>query len=191
MGSARIGSLPLFRSRVVRWWVRGVPRRAGGRNKIGPRSGGEKGHSARRLDGGWLIARFSDFEVREGEPAVWRNRSARRARTIKRNENGSTRHPPHPDPHPRHAHLTCVARLGVPLLLNHAGFAAMLKSFPRSTAACLFLAPAPWFLCGIWHLSPADFGEYRVYLLSVLPRSRYWRSSVCPIFSQCAGSPRW
>ena len=56
--------------------------------------------------------------------------------------------------------------LGVPLLLNHAGYAAMLKSFPRSTAAAylFFGAGATWFLHGIWHLSPADFGEYRVYL---------------------------
>ncbi len=56
--------------------------------------------------------------------------------------------------------------LGVPLLLNHAGYAAMLKSFPRSTAAAylFFGAGAAWFLYGIWHLSPADFGEYRVYL---------------------------
>jgi hypothetical protein len=56
--------------------------------------------------------------------------------------------------------------LGVPLLLNHAGCAAVLKSFPRSTAAAyvFFGAGAAWFLYEIWHLSPADFGEYRTYL---------------------------
>jgi len=55
---------------------------------------------------------------------------------------------------------------GVPLLMNHSGFAAMLKAFPRSTAAAylFFGAGAAWFLYAIWHLSPADFGEYRTYL---------------------------
>ena len=52
---------------------------------------------------------------------------------------------------------------GVPLVLNHSGYAAALKAFPRSTTAAyvLFGAGAAWFLNGIWHLSPADFGEYR------------------------------
>lgn len=56
--------------------------------------------------------------------------------------------------------------LGVPLLLNHSGFAAMLKAFPRSPAAAylFFGVGAAWFLHAIWHLSAADFGEYRVYL---------------------------
>lgn len=56
--------------------------------------------------------------------------------------------------------------LGVPLLLNHSGYIAILKSFPRSiTAAYLFFGVgAVWFLYAIWHLSPADFGEYRTYL---------------------------
>jgi len=56
--------------------------------------------------------------------------------------------------------------LGVPLLLNAAGFAAVLRAFPRSTAAAyvFFTAGAAWFLYAIWHLSPADFGEYRTYL---------------------------
>lgn len=55
---------------------------------------------------------------------------------------------------------------GIPLLLNHSGFAAMLKAFPRSTAASylFFGVGAAWFLYAIWHLSPADFGEYRTYL---------------------------
>lgn len=52
---------------------------------------------------------------------------------------------------------------GVPLALNHSGYAAALKAFPRSTTAAyvLFGAGAAWFLNAIWHLSPADFGEYR------------------------------
>lgn len=58
--------------------------------------------------------------------------------------------------------------LGAPLLLNHAGYAAVLKSFPRSRAAAyvFFSAGAAWFLYNIWHLSPADFGEYRYYLFA-------------------------
>jgi hypothetical protein len=56
--------------------------------------------------------------------------------------------------------------LGVPLLLNHSGYVAMLRAFPRSTTAAylLFGIGAVWFLRAIWHLSPADFGEYRTYL---------------------------
>jgi hypothetical protein len=56
--------------------------------------------------------------------------------------------------------------LGAPLLLNHNGCVAVLKSFPRSRSAAylFFSAGAAWFLYEIWHLSPADFGEYRTYL---------------------------
>lgn len=56
--------------------------------------------------------------------------------------------------------------LGAPLLLNHSGYAAILKAFPRSTtaSALFFGVGAAWFLYAIWHLSPADFGEYRTYL---------------------------
>ena len=52
---------------------------------------------------------------------------------------------------------------GLPLLLNHSGFTVMMKRFPRSTRAAyvLFGAGAAWFLYAIWHLSPADFGDYR------------------------------
>lgn len=59
-----------------------------------------------------------------------------------------------------------LVALGVPLLLNHSGFAALLKAFPRSTRAAyvFFGVGAAWFLYAIWHLSPADFGEYRTYL---------------------------
>ena len=48
--------------------------------------------------------------------------------------------------------------LGVPLLLNHSGFAAALKAFPRSTAASyiFFGAGAAWFLYEMWNLSAAD-----------------------------------
>ena len=56
--------------------------------------------------------------------------------------------------------------LGLPLLLNHSGCIAALKSFPRSVAASyvFFGVGAGWFLYAIWHLSPADFGDYRKLL---------------------------
>jgi hypothetical protein len=56
--------------------------------------------------------------------------------------------------------------LGIPLLLNHTGYAAMLRAMPRSTTAAylFFGVGAAWFLHAIWHLSPADFGDYRTYL---------------------------
>ncbi len=56
--------------------------------------------------------------------------------------------------------------LGLPLVLGHSGYAAVLKTFPRSPFATsvLFGAGAAWFLYGIWHLSPADFGDYRKIL---------------------------
>lgn len=56
--------------------------------------------------------------------------------------------------------------LGVPLLLGWAGAAALLRSFPRSQPATyvLFGGAAAWFLYNVWHLSAADFGDYRVLL---------------------------
>lgn len=56
--------------------------------------------------------------------------------------------------------------VGLPLLLNYSAYAAMLRAFPRSRAAAyvFFGSGAAWFLYAIWHLSPADFGEYRTYL---------------------------
>jgi hypothetical protein len=58
--------------------------------------------------------------------------------------------------------------LGVPLALGNTGFAAMLKGFPRSTTASylFFGAGAVWFLYAVWHLSPADFGDYRHWLFA-------------------------
>jgi hypothetical protein len=56
--------------------------------------------------------------------------------------------------------------LGLPLVINHSGYAAALKAFPRSTTAAYlcFGAGAAWFLNAIWHLSPADFGDYHALL---------------------------
>jgi hypothetical protein len=57
--------------------------------------------------------------------------------------------------------------VGVPLLLLRQGWIAALKAMPRSTAASylFFGAATLWFLYNIWHLSAADFGDYRVPLL--------------------------
>jgi hypothetical protein len=56
--------------------------------------------------------------------------------------------------------------LGLPLLLNNSGFVVRLKSLPRSPVATyvFFGAGAAAFLYNIWHLSPADFGDYRKLL---------------------------
>ena len=56
--------------------------------------------------------------------------------------------------------------LGAPLLLNHRGYVGALERMPRSTtaAAVFFGAGALWFLYAVWHLSVADFGDYRTPL---------------------------
>jgi hypothetical protein len=56
--------------------------------------------------------------------------------------------------------------LGVPLAMNNSAWTASLKRFPRSQrAAYLFFGVgAAWFLYAVWHLSAADFGDYRGYL---------------------------
>jgi hypothetical protein len=61
--------------------------------------------------------------------------------------------------------------LGAPLVLNHSGYAAMLKALPRSTRATyvFFTAGAAWFLYNIWHLSPADFAIVAVLSFKCVP----------------------
>jgi hypothetical protein len=56
--------------------------------------------------------------------------------------------------------------IGFPLLINHPGVTSAIKAFPRSTSAgyVVFSAGAAWFLYNVWHLSNADFGEYRTFL---------------------------
>lgn len=56
--------------------------------------------------------------------------------------------------------------LGTALLSGHSVVRAGLKSLPRSSAAAVvfFGTGALWFLFRVWHLSPADFGEYRTVL---------------------------
>lgn len=56
--------------------------------------------------------------------------------------------------------------LGVPLLTNQSTYVAALKAFPRSQRAAyvFFGGGAAWFLYAVWHLSAADFGDYRAYL---------------------------
>lgn len=57
--------------------------------------------------------------------------------------------------------------LGVPLATNHSGFAAMLKAFPRSSAAAnlFFGTGAAWFLWVVAHLGKADLIVDRPYML--------------------------
>ena len=57
--------------------------------------------------------------------------------------------------------------LGSALLSGHPGVATVLKALPRSldAAVVFFGAGALWFLYLVLNLSPADFGEYRVWLL--------------------------
>ena len=64
--------------------------------------------------------------------------------------------------------------LGLPLLLDHSGAKAAIRAFPRSATAgyIVFSAAAAWFLYNIWHLSNADFGEYRTLLFIALRRGR-------------------
>ncbi len=56
--------------------------------------------------------------------------------------------------------------LGAALVSGHSTVTAGLKAFPRSSSAAvvLFGVGALWFLKEVWHLSPADFGEYRTFL---------------------------
>lgn len=57
--------------------------------------------------------------------------------------------------------------LGGGLLSGRKTIVASLKAFPRSITATLFFfgGGAVWFLYLVWHLSPADFGNYRTVLL--------------------------
>ncbi len=56
--------------------------------------------------------------------------------------------------------------LGGGLLSGRKTIIASLKAFPRSATATLFLfgGGAAWFLFRVWHLTPADFGNYRTIL---------------------------
>jgi len=56
--------------------------------------------------------------------------------------------------------------LGSALASGHSAVSAALKSMPRSSSAAVvfFGSGALWFLFQVWHLSPADFGEYRTVL---------------------------
>lgn len=58
--------------------------------------------------------------------------------------------------------------LGGLLLLDRATVVSSIKRLPRSrSAAILFFGiGAAWFLYRVWHLSEADFGQYRVQLFA-------------------------
>ncbi len=53
--------------------------------------------------------------------------------------------------------------LGALLLISNTAIVSTLKAMPRSQAATVvfFGAASLWFLFNIWHLSEADFGQYR------------------------------
>ncbi len=59
-----------------------------------------------------------------------------------------------------------LVALGVPLLFNSSRVVSSLKALPRSQSAAyvFFGIGALWFLWNVLHLSPADFGDYRVWL---------------------------
>ncbi len=56
--------------------------------------------------------------------------------------------------------------LGVLFLIGNSAITATFKALPRSQRAAyvFFGIGAAWFLYNVWHLSPADFGEYRTLL---------------------------
>src|SRR3569623_2475310 len=56
--------------------------------------------------------------------------------------------------------------LGALLFAGNSAIVATFKAFPRSKtgAGVLFGIGARWFLYAIWHLSEADFGEFRTGL---------------------------
>lgn len=56
--------------------------------------------------------------------------------------------------------------LGAALASGNSAVTAALKTMPRSRSATvvLFGTGAVWFLYRVWHISPADFGEYRTLL---------------------------
>ena len=80
--------------------------------------------------------------------------------------------------------------LGGPLVLNHSGYAAVLRAFPRSSrAAYLFFgAGAVWFLNAIWHLSSADFGDYHVLLFIAFAAIAVLSFSCVPDFLAVRGA---
>jgi hypothetical protein len=59
--------------------------------------------------------------------------------------------------------------LGLAFLWNGLPFQRALHAFPRSESATILLfgAASLWFLSLVYHLSPADFGDYRVPLLAL------------------------
>jgi hypothetical protein len=61
-----------------------------------------------------------------------------------------------------------LVALGLPLLLQSAGYAAMLRAFPRSGAAAnvIFPVAAGWFLWNVAHLGAADLIIPKAYMFA-------------------------
>ncbi|MGC6455531.1 MAG: hypothetical protein ACON39_00805 [Coraliomargaritaceae bacterium] len=62
-----------------------------------------------------------------------------------------------------------LALFGLPFLLKSSALENRVRDFPRSTNAAYLLmgAASVWFLYHVWHLGPADFGQYRQPLFAL------------------------
>lgn len=62
-----------------------------------------------------------------------------------------------------------LALSGLPFLWKGAATAEPVRAFPRSSKAAYLLmgTASAWFLFHVWHLGPADFGQYRHLLFAV------------------------
>lgn len=80
--------------------------------------------------------------------------------------------------------------LGGLLFSQNSGVVAMIKRFPRSRSAAyvLFGACAVWFLREVWHLSEADFGQYRAYLFVLFAAVAVLSFKLVPDFLSVRGA---
>ncbi|RPG83110.1 MAG: hypothetical protein CBC33_009385 [Coraliomargarita sp. TMED73] len=62
-----------------------------------------------------------------------------------------------------------LALLGLPFLWKGSATEGWVRAFPRSKKAALLLmgSATAWFLYHVWHLGPADFGQYRHLLFAL------------------------
>lgn len=62
-----------------------------------------------------------------------------------------------------------LALFGLPFFINGSAIEKSVCRFPRSSKAAYLLmgAASIWFLYHVWHLGPADFGQYRLPLFAL------------------------
>ena len=62
-----------------------------------------------------------------------------------------------------------LALFGLPFVWKGSSIEKTVQSFPRSTTAAYLVmgAASAWFLYHVWHLGPADFGQYRIPLFGL------------------------